>query len=71
MNRPQRWIAVMWTLLGAAALFSNWRTGNNFQDMMFALSVFLVPGVILYAGSFVGGGSRVRVSIPLQPWPRR
>jgi len=69
MNKPQRWIAVTWMLLGAAALFSNWRMGNNFQEMMFALSVFIVPGAILCAVSFVGGGSRVPASIPLQPWP--
>lgn len=68
MNKPQRWIAVMWMLLGAAVLSSNWRTGNNFQEMMFALAVFIVPGVMLYAGSFVGG-SRVLARIPTQPWP--
>ncbi len=69
MNRPQRWIAVMWMLFGAAALFSNWRMGNNFQEMMLALSVFIVPGVMLYAGSFMGGGSRIPARIPPQPWP--
>lgn len=69
MNKPQRWIAVMWMLLGAAALFSNWRVGNNFQEMMFALSVLIVPGIILYAVSFVGRGAKVPASIPLQPWP--
>jgi hypothetical protein len=69
MHRAQRWTAVIWMLLGAAALFSNWKTGNNFQEMMFALSVFIVPGVMLYAGSFLGGWSTSPASIPLRPWP--